>query len=129
MNKKVVLVAMVLLAAGISVSYAQNKPEQSVAVAPAIENKGCGGKSDKGMMSSPAMYRPAPSNIVATSDGGVVVLVGNKIVKYDKNLNLVKEVTIEAAAQIIPQGLGMTQKSKCGSSAKKVSPEAGKAAQ
>ena len=30
--------------------------------------------------------------IIATEDGGVVVMMGDKLVKYDKNLNLVKEV-------------------------------------
>ena len=33
-------------------------------------------------------------NIVATGDGGVVVLIGNRLYKYDKNLNLQKEVEI-----------------------------------
>jgi hypothetical protein len=35
------------------------------------------------------------SSLVATSDGGVVVLMGNKLIKYDKDLNLVKEVEIK----------------------------------
>lgn len=34
-------------------------------------------------------------SMVATSDGGVVVMAGNKLFKYDKNLNLIKEVEIE----------------------------------
>ena len=33
--------------------------------------------------------------LVATSDGGVIVLAGNKLYKYDKNLNLVKEAEIK----------------------------------
>lgn len=33
--------------------------------------------------------------MVATSDGGVVVLSGNKLYKYDKELNLKKEVEIK----------------------------------
>jgi hypothetical protein len=33
--------------------------------------------------------------VVATSDGGVVVVVGDRIIKYDKNLNLVKEAEIK----------------------------------
>jgi len=33
--------------------------------------------------------------IIATADGGVFVLVGNKLIKYDKNLNLVKEIEIK----------------------------------
>lgn len=37
------------------------------------------------------------SNLVATSDGGVVVRCGNELLKYDKNLKLVKSVEIECA--------------------------------
>ena len=33
--------------------------------------------------------------MIATSDGGVIVLAGNKLYKYDKNLNLVKETEIK----------------------------------
>jgi len=33
--------------------------------------------------------------VVATSDGGIVVMIGNKLTKYDKNLNLVKEAEIK----------------------------------
>jgi len=33
--------------------------------------------------------------MIATSDGGVIVLSGNKLYKYDKNLNLVKEAEIK----------------------------------
>ncbi|MBI5149323.1 MAG: hypothetical protein HZA28_00930 [Candidatus Omnitrophica bacterium] len=39
------------------------------------------------MMRSPTM--------VASNDGGVIVLTGNKLSKYDKNLNLVKEAEIK----------------------------------
>lgn len=33
--------------------------------------------------------------MVATSDGGVIVALGNKLVKYDGNLNKVKEATLD----------------------------------
>ena len=33
--------------------------------------------------------------MISSSDGGVIVLSGNKLLKYDKNLELVKEVEIE----------------------------------
>lgn len=33
--------------------------------------------------------------IVATEDGSVVVMVGNKLMKYDKNLDLKKEVELK----------------------------------
>jgi hypothetical protein len=34
-------------------------------------------------------------SVVATSDGGVVVVMGNKLTKYDKDLNVVKEVELK----------------------------------
>ena len=37
------------------------------------------------------------SNLVATTDGGVVVLCGKHLVKFDKNLKVVKEVEMECA--------------------------------
>ena len=43
------------------------------------------------MMKSMAMGK----SMVATDDGGVVVMVGNKLYKYDKNLELKKEVEIK----------------------------------
>jgi len=38
-------------------------------------------------------------SMVATSDGGVVVLAGNRLLKYDKNLELVKEVKIKMESE------------------------------
>ncbi len=35
------------------------------------------------------------SGIVATQDGGVIVMTGNKLYKYDKDLNLVKEAEVK----------------------------------
>jgi hypothetical protein len=35
------------------------------------------------------------SSLVATQDGGVIVLVGDKLLKYDKDLNLVKEAELK----------------------------------
>ena len=47
------------------------------------------GAAKKLMMSSMMQKK-----LVATKDGGVVVLAGNKLLKYDKNLELTKEVQI-----------------------------------
>ena len=44
------------------------------------------------MMMKSMMMQPS---LVATTDGGVIVLVGNKLQKYDKNLELKKEVEIK----------------------------------
>lgn len=47
-----------------------------------------------GMMGKGMMQMMAKKQLVATEDGGVVLLLGNKLVKYDKKLNLVKEVEL-----------------------------------
>jgi len=41
-----------------------------------------------GMMMESMMAK----SITATGDGDIVVMAGDKLIKYDKNLNLVKEV-------------------------------------
>ena len=35
------------------------------------------------------------SSMIETSDGGLVVLMGNKLMKYDKDLNMIKEAEIK----------------------------------
>ena len=45
----------------------------------------------KGMM----MMKMMEKTVVATSDGGIVVVLGNKITKYDKDLNVLKEIEIK----------------------------------
>ncbi len=56
-------------------------------------------KKDGGMMGREivkTIKHKMSIEMVTTSDGGVIVLAGNKLMKYDKDLNLLKEVTIEA---------------------------------
>lgn len=65
-------------------------------------------KTGKGMMKSDMMDKGEMTgmhglmmkgmmerSIVATTDGGVIVLAGNKLIKYDKDLNVVREVEVE----------------------------------
>jgi hypothetical protein len=42
------------------------------------------------------MMRRMQRSVVATSDGGVVIVAGNKITKYDRNLNVIKEVQLKS---------------------------------
>ncbi|MFH1622665.1 MAG: hypothetical protein ABIA97_06065 [Candidatus Omnitrophota bacterium] len=49
---------------------------------------------DKGWDKMSMMKQMMQKQIVATEDGGVIVLTGNKLLKYDKNLNLKKEAEI-----------------------------------
>lgn len=52
-----------------------------------------GGGKMMGMMGMcPMMQSMMQKQVVATNDGGIVVVTGNKITKYDKDLNVVKEV-------------------------------------
>ena len=56
-----------------------------------------GGKGMMGMcpMMGGMMSSMMGKSMVGTSDGGVIVLAGNKLVKYDKDLNVVKEVEVK----------------------------------
>lgn len=47
------------------------------------------------MMGMCPMYKMMRKEMVAIEDGGVIVMVGNKLLKYDKDLNLKKEVEIK----------------------------------
>ncbi len=50
--------------------------------------------------------------LVATSDGGIVVLTGNKLTKYDKNLNVVKETEIQSGEDAMHKMM-MKMKEQC----------------
>lgn len=79
-----VVLAALFFAAGLTASYAE---EQKGAMMH---------KKDKGSMKHCMMMdKMMPSKMVATTDGGVIVLSGNKLLKYDQNLSLVKEAEIK----------------------------------
>ncbi|MBF0384359.1 MAG: hypothetical protein HQL27_00665 [Candidatus Omnitrophica bacterium] len=48
--------------------------------------------------------------VIATSDGGVIVLAGNKLMKYDKDLNLVKEVEIKVDMEAMKKDMAEMMK-------------------
>ncbi|MBF0122776.1 MAG: hypothetical protein HQL21_05140, partial [Candidatus Omnitrophica bacterium] len=66
--------------------------EQKPVMVKGMHLDGHGDKKEflQGMMKSSSL------SMVATSDGGVIVLVGGKLKKYDKDLSLIKEVVVEA---------------------------------
>jgi hypothetical protein len=51
------------------------------------------------MMMGPMMGK----SMIATTDGGVVVMVGDKLMKFDKDLNLVKEIKIKMDIEGMPK--------------------------
>ncbi len=64
----------------------------------------------KGMMGHMMMKSMMDKSVVATSDGGIVVVAGNKITKYDKDLNVVKEVEIKVDAEAMQKQMGEMMK-------------------
>jgi hypothetical protein len=67
--------------------------------------KGCMGEM-------PGMMGMSRTSMVATSDGGVVVLSGTNLYKYDKNLNLVKKTQIKIDTEGM-QKMMLPMKEKC----------------
>ncbi|MCB9756988.1 MAG: hypothetical protein H6753_01035 [Candidatus Omnitrophica bacterium] len=56
-----------------------------------------GGMMDKGgmMMGMGMMQAMMQKQVVSTNDGGIIVVTANKLTKYDKDLNVVKEVELK----------------------------------
>jgi len=84
----------------------------TVGLALAEEMKGSmmGGEG-KGSMMGEGMMKGmmGKSSMVASNDGGVIVLLGNKLYKYDKNLNLVKEVELKVDMCMMKHKGSMTE--------------------
>lgn len=55
------------------------------------KKKMMGKRHMQGMMMKMMMHK----EIIATKDGGIIVMTGNKLLKYDKDLKLKKEVEIK----------------------------------
>lgn len=56
---------------------------------------GKGKMGDRPMMAKQAMAKMMPAQMVATKDGGVIILKGKTLLKYDRNLELIKKVDLE----------------------------------
>ena len=66
-----------------------------------------------GMMPQKGMMQGMEKSIVASNDGGVIVLAGHKLYKYDKNLNLVKEVELPRPEGMMDKTGMMEKKGGC----------------
>ena len=96
MKKVLFLVLCVtLVVGGLTFSYAQESSgtkdlaadKQWMMCKQRMRGQGsCGGSMMKSMMSA---------SLVETKDGGVIVMLGTKLMKYDKDLNLVKEAEVK----------------------------------
>ncbi|MCX5687113.1 MAG: DNA polymerase, partial [Candidatus Omnitrophica bacterium] len=71
------------------------------------------GPKDKGMemgrcmcpMHKMMVRRIMDREIIATYDGGIAVVLGNKITKYDKDMNLIKEVEIKIDMEVMKKSM------------------------
>ena len=87
--KKTILISGAAILLATSVVFAQGM------MGGMMDEKKQGSMMGEGMMGGMMMKSMMEKSIVATSDGGVVVLAGNTLTKYDKDLNAVKEVEIK----------------------------------
>ncbi len=96
MKKIIFLVALsVILISGMAFAQEAEKEEMPMGMGMGM-GRGMGGMGmGMGKMCPPMMET---SQMVATGEGGVIVLAGNKLMKYDADLNLVKEAEIKAPA-------------------------------
>lgn len=84
-----ILFAVVVFSAGVS-SAADDQDMR-----PPMMGRGMRGGMGMCPMHCMMMKSMTEKSVVATNDGGVVILAGNKLMKYDKNLELKKEVEIK----------------------------------
>ncbi len=92
--KKGIAIVVVLLAGAIFLASSFAEEKQGAMMGKDMLGKEMmkGRDSDMGAMMMKMMMG---KSMIATEDGGIVVMMGNKLLKYDKNLNLKKEVKIE----------------------------------
>ena len=99
MDKKMAVVTLVFLGVGLALSplsSAQGVDQASLpvrrVVSPAPLPRPGAVPTRPGM---PGMKGMMIHNMVATADGGVVMISGDKLIKYDKDLNIVTEVEVK----------------------------------
>ena len=102
MKKWILILAIFMTAAASfgSLTFAQeDMPEMGEGSQAGQGMKGDHGKGKHGMM---GMMNK--DSVVATSDGGVVILQGPRLIKYDQSLTLVKEVELPRGKKPGSQG-------------------------
>ena len=92
MSKVIMLIAVLISFS--AVSFAQDSDQTRGPMMGGDMMMGAGSGPGGGMGSMGTMMGMM-NRLVATSDGGVVVMIGNKLYKYDKDLNLKKEAEIK----------------------------------
>ncbi len=92
---KKILVAVLVLSVLVALpAFAEETKEKQVTVT----SMGMSMGMPKEGMEKMCRSMMGKAQMVATDEGGVIVLAGNKLMKYDADLNLVKEVEIKMPA-------------------------------
>lgn len=108
MKKIFALVFLVaFFTATVPVFAEEDKPQDRPMEKGMMKDKGMG------MMHGGGMMGMMSKTMVAAGDGGVIVQSGNKLLKYDKDLNLVKEAEI-------PMAMDSMKKEMCAMCSKKM---------
>jgi hypothetical protein len=115
--KKTIFIALMALLIVPALAFSQEKSpamDKSMEMSKGMEmgkgmGKGMGCKCGMGCNCG-KMCMMMQKQMIAASDGGVIVLAGNKLYKYDKNLNLVKEAEIKKDFKDIKKMDGMKEK-------------------
>ena len=82
-----ILAGLTFLVMTMAVSFAEDSAQ---AKDPTLcEKKRCEQFKCKGMM-----HAMMPKSLIETEDGGIVVMTGTRLIKFDKDLNLVREVPL-----------------------------------
>ena len=91
--KNWVLILMLVLVSG-SLAFAEEMPGMGEDQGQGMMMGGSQGGTGKGKMNPMMMGMMHKDSVVATSDGGVVILSGPRLLKYDASLTLIKEVEL-----------------------------------
>ncbi len=96
---KVLALAIVSIMFCSVLAFAQGSDEKNQ---PVVEEKMQEKQMDQKPMAGMIMQMMGAmqKQMAATNDGGVIVLTGNKLLKYDKDLNLVKEVELKTGVEL-----------------------------
>jgi len=96
---KILIFAVIALAFSSVIVFADEPQENKEPVA---QEKAAAKQANQERMGAMAMQMMGSMQrqMVATSDGGVIVLAGGKLLKYDKDLNLVREVDLKTNVEL-----------------------------
>ncbi|MDD5085050.1 MAG: hypothetical protein PHE61_03275 [Candidatus Omnitrophica bacterium] len=129
MKKVLFLVVVAAMVLGISLCSFAQPPSCPMTGEKGRPGEGKGMKKGPDPMCSMMMECAMDKEMVATSDGGVVVMTGDKIMKYDKDLVLKKETRLnldtEAAMKDAMEKCKKCRKMMCEEKAEETAPAAG----